>query len=112
VLVRALRRHGTPDALYLDNGATYRGDIRRTACARLGVTLLPARPYDAPARGKIERFWRTLREGCLDFLGPVAALHDVHVRLWAFLDAHYHQAPHAALLGRAHGGEAGPVVVK
>ena len=108
VLVRALRRHGTPDALYLDNGATYRGDILRTACARLGVTLLPARPYDAPARGKIERFWRTLREGCLDFLGPVAALHDVHVRLWAFLDAHYHQAPHAALLGRAHGGEAGP----
>jgi transposase InsO family protein len=101
VLVRALRRHGTPDALYLDNGATYRGDILRTACARLGVTLLHARPYDAPARGKIERFWRTLREGCLDFLGAVASLHDVNVRLWAFLDEHYHRAPHAALLGRA-----------
>jgi transposase InsO family protein len=101
VLVRALRRHGVPDALYLDNGATYRGDILRTACARLGITLLHARPYDAPARGKIERFWRTLREGCLEFLGPVASLHDVNVRLWAFLDAHYHHAPHAALLGRA-----------
>lgn len=101
VLVRALRRHGVPDAVYLDNGATYRGDILRTACARLGVTLLHARPYDAPARGKMERFWRTLREGCLEFLGPRASLHDVNVRLWAFLDAHYHQAPHAALLGRA-----------
>jgi transposase InsO family protein len=101
VLVRALRRHGVPDALYLDNGATYRGDILRVACARLGVTLLHARPYDAPARGKMERFWRTLREGCLAFLGPMASLHDVNVRLWAFLDAHYHQAPHAGLLGRA-----------
>ena len=101
VLVRALRRHGAPDALYLDNGATYRGDILRTACARLGVSLLHARPYDAPARGKMERFWRTLRGGCLNFLGPVASLHDVNVRLWAFLDVHYHQAPHAALLGRA-----------
>jgi transposase InsO family protein len=101
VLVRALRRHGVPDAVYLDKGATYRGDILRTACARLHVTLLHARPYDAPARGKMERFWRTLREGCLDFLGPVASLHDVNVRLWAFLDTHYHVAPHAALLGRA-----------
>lgn len=101
VFVRALRRHGPPDALYLDNGATYRGETLATACARLGVSLLHARPYDAPARGKMERFWRTLREGCLDFLGALTSLHDVNVRLWAFLDAHYHQAPHAGLYGRA-----------
>jgi transposase InsO family protein len=101
LFVRALRRHGRPDALYLDNGATYRGDTLATACARLGISLLHARPYDAPARGKMERFWRTLREGCLDFLGDVASLHDVNVRLWAFLDAHYHQAPHASLVGRS-----------
>jgi putative transposase len=101
VFVRALRRHGQPDALYLDNGATYRGETLATACARLGVSLLHARPYDAPARGKMERFWRTLREGCLDFLGSLTSLHDVNVRLWAFLDAHYHQAPHAGLYGRA-----------
>ena len=101
LFVRALRRHGKPDALYLDNGATYRGETLATACARLGISLLHARPYDAPARGKMERFWRTLREGCLDFLGPLASLHDVNVRLWAFLDTHYHQAPHSSLLGRS-----------
>jgi transposase InsO family protein len=100
LFVRALRRHGPPDALYLDNGSTYRGETLATACARLGVSLLHARPYDAPARGKMERFWRTLREGCLDFLGSLTSLHDVNVRLWAFLDAHYHQAPHAGLYGR------------
>jgi hypothetical protein len=49
----------------------------------------------------MERFWRTLREGCLDHLGSVASLHDVNVRLWAFLDAHYHKALHASLLGRS-----------
>ncbi len=103
LLVRALRQHGPPDALYLDNGSTYRGDILRTACARLGISLLHARPYDAPARGKMERFWRTLREGCLDFAGNLASLHDVGVRLWAFLDQHYHRAPHAALMGRSPG---------
>ncbi len=31
----------------------------------------------------------------------MASLHDVNVRLWAFLDQHYHQAPHAGLLGRS-----------
>lgn len=99
LMVRALRRHGPPDALYLDNGSTYRGETLATACARIGTSLMHARPYDAPARGKMERFWRTLREGCLDFLGPLASLHDVNVRLWAFLDTHYHQAPHASLMG-------------
>jgi hypothetical protein len=33
----------------------------------MGTALVHAKPYDAPARGKIERFWRTLREGCLSF---------------------------------------------
>ena len=99
VLVGALRRYGKPDALYLDNGSTYRGETLATACSRLGVSLLHARPYDPEARGKMERFWRTLREGCLDFLGSLSCLHEVNVRLWAFLDAHYHGAPHAGLLG-------------
>lgn len=101
LMVRALRRHGAPDALYLDNGSTYRGDTLATACARLGVTLLHARPYSPESRGKMERFWRTLREGCLDFIGTATSLHDVNVRLLAFLDAHYHSAPHAGLFGRA-----------
>lgn len=101
LFVRALRRHGKPDALYLDNGSTYRGDTLATACARLSISLLHARPYQPESRGKMERFWRTLREGCLDFLGSVTSLHDVNVRLCAFLDAHYHCAPHAGLFGRA-----------
>jgi transposase InsO family protein len=100
LLVRALRRQGPPDVLYLDNGPTYIGQILRTACARLGISLLHARPYDAQARGKMERFWRTLREGCLDHLGAVTSLHDVEVRLYAFLDQHYHVAPHASHMGQ------------
>lgn len=82
LFVRALRRHGKPDALYLDNGSTYSGDTLATACARLGITLLHAKPYDPQARGKMERFWRTARESCIDFLGSVSSLHDINVRLW------------------------------
>ena len=100
LMVVALRRHGPPDALYLDNGATYRGKALRVGCERLGIALLHARPYDTPARGKVEQFWRTQCQGCLDFIGELGSLHDLNVRLWAFVDQHYHQATHGALFGK------------
>lgn len=101
LLVKALRVHDAPETLYLDNGATYSGDALKTMCARLGISLVHAKPYDPQARGKMERFWRTLREGCLDHLGPVTSLHDVQVRLLAYVDQRYHVAPHASLMGQS-----------
>lgn len=101
LLVKALRLHPAPTTLYLDNGATYSGDALKTVCARLGIALVHAKPYDPQARGKMERFWRTLREGCLNHLGPMTSLHDVQVRLLAYVDQRYHVAPHASLMGRS-----------
>lgn len=101
LFVRALRRHGPPDALYLDNGSTYRGQTLHLACERLGTTLIHARPYDAPARGKMERFWRTLREGCLHFTGALSTLQELNARLYAWVDQHYHVSAHAALFGKS-----------
>jgi putative transposase len=100
LLVSALRTHGKPDALYLDNGSTYRGDILRLLCARLGISLLHARPYDPEARGKMERFWSTMRRQVLDFCEGLTSLHEVQVRILAWLDTHYHRAPHAGLIGK------------
>ena len=101
LLVKAMRSTGRrPEALYLDNGPTYTGDVLQTLCGRLSIGLLHARPYDPQARGKMERFWRTLREGCLDHIGTPGSLHDVQVRLLAFLAKHYHVAPHASLMGK------------
>ena len=71
-----------------------------TACSRLSIGLLHATPHDPQARGKMERFWRTLREGCLDHIGTPGSLHDVQVRLLAFMAKHYHVAPHASLMGK------------
>lgn len=101
IFAQALMEHGKPDALYLDNGATYRGAVLQLACARLGITLLHARPYDAPARGKMERFWRRMREQALDHIGQVASLADVEHKLRAWLVRYYQCAPHAGILGRA-----------
>ncbi|WP_428267714.1 DDE-type integrase/transposase/recombinase [Haliangium sp.] len=103
LLVGALRRHGAPQAMYLDNGPTYRGTALRVVCERLGTTLVHAQPYDPAARGKMERFWRTLRLGCLNQMGELNDLDAVNARLAAFRDQHYHLAPHAGLLGKTPG---------
>lgn len=99
LFVATLRRWGRPDALYLDNGSTYSGLALATACARLGTRLVHARPYDPQARGKMERFWRTLREGLLDHLDTRLTLAEVQRRLDTFLERHYHGQPHASLMG-------------
>jgi putative transposase len=101
LLSQALMEHGKPDALYLDNGATYRGAILQLVCSRLGITLLHAKPYDAPARGKMERFWRRMREQALSHIGQVGSLGDVEAKLHAWLTRFYQGAPHAGILGRA-----------
>lgn len=103
LLARALRRFGAPRTLYLDNGSTYSGETLSIACTRLGIALVHAKPHDPQARGKMERFWRTLREGCLDHLGRFTNLADIEARLHAWLETHYHQAPHAGLMGKAPG---------
>jgi transposase InsO family protein len=101
LLVRALRAHGRPEALYLDNGATYSGDLLRTVCTRLNITLLHAKPYDPQARGKMERFWRTLRAGCLAFVPISTTVPEVQQRLDTFLQQHYQSVPHASLMGQS-----------
>ena len=100
MLGRAIERVGTPLKLFVDNGSTYRGDALAETCSRLSMGLVHATPYDPQSRGKMERLWRTMREQCLDFIGASASLHDVTVRLHAWLDEHYHRTPHAGLMGQ------------
>lgn len=99
IFLRALRRFGRPGALYLDNGSTYSGAALATACARLGTALVHAKPYDPEARGKMERFWRTLREKCLDHISHEMTLAELQQRLNRFLSDHYQREPHEGLLG-------------
>ena len=59
LLVQAMRRYGAPDALYLDKGPTYVGETLSTACGRLGIGLIHAKPYDPQSRGARARMQRS-----------------------------------------------------
>ena len=68
VLKSALTRRGLPLRLYVDNGANYRSHQLALVCAKLGIALIHARPWQPAGKGKIERFFRTLRAAWLERL--------------------------------------------
>ena len=101
VLLDAIVRRGIPRAVLLDNHGSFSGTETRIACAQLGIRLVFARPYDGASKGKIERFWRTLRGHFLDRLDmtKVTTLDDLNVRLMTWVTTEYNQRPHAAHSG-------------
>ena len=65
VFRKALLTYGLPKLFYCDNGSVFSSQHLQLVCARLGIALVHSKPYDSPSRGKIERFFRTIRQ---DFL--------------------------------------------
>jgi putative transposase len=58
----ALASRGVPDAVYVDNGSAFVDAWLLRACAKLGIKLIHSTPGRPQGRGKIERFFRTVRE--------------------------------------------------
>jgi transposase InsO family protein len=103
VLKQAILRRGVPKRLFVDNGAAFRSHHLSLVCAKLGVTLIHARPYQPQAKGKLERWFRTLR---MQLLAPLQAadlssLDALNRRLWAWVEGEYHRSPHQGLDGMA-----------
>ena len=100
----ALASRGVPNAAYVDNGSAYVDAWLLRACAKLGVRLVHSTPGRPEGRGKIERFFRTVRE---QFLVEIAGEPDVvgrhHVtdlaelnRLFAaWVETCYHRTVHS-----------------
>jgi transposase InsO family protein len=99
----AVLRRGLPILLYTDNGKIYRCQQFEYLCANIGVTLLHHGVYQAHSKGKIERFFRTVRLRFLsvikkDDLSSIGAL-NAKFRLW--LENDYQKKVHSELDGKA-----------
>jgi len=101
VLKDAVLRRGAPRRLFVDNGAAFRSHQLALVCAKLGVTLIHARAYHPEAKGKMERWFRTVRMQLLPLLqhADLASLDALNRRLWAWVEGEYHRAPHHGLDG-------------
>jgi transposase InsO family protein len=92
-LRQALLTRGLPRKLYVDNGSAFRSFHLHQITASLGIALIHARPYHPQGKGKIERFFRTVRS---DFLPSVRAqtLTDLNIALDRWLREVYHNREH------------------
>jgi putative transposase len=91
----AVRRFGLCQRFYTDNGPSYASAHLKQVCARLGMHLVHTPPYRPQGRGKVERFFRTVRE---QFLSEQHArtLDRLNTDLAEYL-AEYHRRIHRGI---------------
>ncbi len=97
VLRAALEQRGVPQRLYVDNGAPFASGQLARICAVLGIRLVHSAPGRPQGRGKIERFFRTLRS---QFLVEIEGRQDLTLAelnrlLAAWLGQSYHRGVHS-----------------
>lgn len=102
VFKAALLAHGVPDRLYVDNGASFSSLYLARVCAHVGIGLIHSKPYDSPSRGKVERFFRTVRESFLSQFHPQATLILSHLseQFSSWLRKKYHHGHHSGIDAR------------
>lgn len=93
---RGLAARGIPKRLYVDNGSAFVAAPLQRACAVLGIQLVHSRPGEPAGRGKIERFFRTVRDQFLVELDidTITDLDEVNRLFAAWVEQIYHRRIH------------------
>jgi putative transposase len=96
---QSISARGIPTRLYMDNAKIYRSPQLARIAASIGILIIHTPPYQPEGRGKIERFFRSVREQFLAELDPKASLslEPLNERLWHWLDTGYHRREHSSL---------------
>jgi len=92
-LRQAVAARGLPTRLYMDNAKMYRGQQLARIAASIGILIVHTPPYQPEGRGKIERYFRSVRQQFLANLDPklTLSLEDLNQRLWTWIDTVYHR---------------------
>jgi transposase InsO family protein len=100
-LRKAILRYGAPKSIYVDNGKIFTSTWLCLACAQLNIRRLKARPYSPEAKGKVERFNRTVENFLAELsLQKVDTLAELNRLFGAWLSEGYNNKPHSALKNR------------
>jgi putative transposase len=100
-LIEALRaafyKRGVPQSLYVDNGSIYTSKEIVQICARVGCLLAHTPVRDGAAKGKIERFFRTVREQFLARTLDLSSLDALNRQFIQWVEEHYNAQKHSIL---------------
>lgn len=100
-LKHILTTHGRIGRVYVDNGSTFVSHQTQRILDTLQVLLIHSKPGRPQGRGKIERFFRTVREMFLRPLDEqsIKSIDDLNARFHTWLESEYHRSPHRGLNG-------------
>jgi len=90
-----LMARGVPNAILVDRGSAFVSSQLLRACAVLGVRLIHASPRAATTKGKIERFFRTVRDQFLVEIDDGIELAALNRLFSAWLEVVYHRRTHS-----------------
>ena len=93
----ALFKRGKPERLYFDNGANYTSTEILQACLRLDIKLSHAPIRDGAAKGKIERFFRGLRDRFLTRHPTFDTLEDLNLKARHWIEEEYNARHHSGI---------------
>jgi putative transposase len=96
-LRNGLAARGVPRSIYVDNGSAFVDDALKRAAAKLGIRIIHATPYRAQGKGKIERFFETVRGQFLVEVGDgsrIADLEELNRLFVAWVETVYHRRVH------------------
>jgi transposase InsO family protein len=93
----ALYKRGLCECLYVDNGSNYASLEMTQVCQRLGAILCHTPVRDGAAKGKIERFFRTVRESFLTRALDLSSLDALNRAFSSWVEDGYHQREHSSL---------------
>jgi transposase InsO family protein len=95
----AVMRRGVPRLMYTDNGKIYRSQQFEFICASLGCTLLHSQPFVPQGRGKVERYFKTVRERFLSKIdaGDTLDLERLNMLYFKWLEEDYTRKAHGGL---------------
>lgn len=95
---QALYQRGVPKAMYVDNGSNYSAKELSNICERLGIILLHTPVRDGASKGKIERFFRTVRDQFLvRNLEDITSLTLLNEQFREWVEYTYHTREHSEL---------------
>ncbi|MBS3742498.1 MAG: DDE-type integrase/transposase/recombinase [Candidatus Cloacimonetes bacterium] len=93
----ALYKRGIPEMLYVDNGSIYTCKEITLICARIGCIIKHAPLRDGAAKGKIERFFRTVRGKFLSRNLELKSLDSLNKQFTRWAEDHYNNVTHSAI---------------
>ena len=96
-LKSAFYKRGIPDQIYVDNGGIYTSKELSLICLRVGCILRHAPVRDGASKGKIERFFRRVRDQFLSLKLNLSDIKTLNKQFNLWVESEYNSKKHSSI---------------